>query len=152
MFLSDLIRLLLLLVLGIFQLSRASIIYGLKPDFLFVYLVFLGLDEKRWPRRIFFLALSIVLLKFLPNFTSQSLLFAAGVVLGYLVIDYFPSRLAVSFFLALTLGTFLIDLRIRGFDWLSVVLELGYNLALGLVFLSLTHLYDFKRKKKSFFR
>lgn len=111
----------------------------IKPNLIFVVLVILGIMNPNWIRRATLILVAALILKFTPGFSAFDLTFIGASVAAIILMDFLPWQQPINLFLAVTVGTAVINLDHLTF--LPLIYELILNLLLALVFFALPKLF-----------
>ena len=123
----------LIALVSLVQTTGFISINGIKPNLALALIVTIGVYEVKWLRRIIFILIAILFLKFGPYIEYQTVIFGGASALGIALIDYLPWHKHINWFFALSFAT-LIGV-VLGTGWLVLYIELIYNLMIGLIFL-----------------
>lgn len=110
----------------------------IKPNLIFVVLVILGIINPNWIKRAILILVATLILKFTPGFSLFDLTFIGTAAAAMILMDFLPWRQPINLFLAVTVGTVIIDLDHLTF--LPLIYELILNLLLAFVFFALSKL------------
>ncbi len=111
----------------------------IKPNLIFVVLMILGIMNPNWIRRVILILVAALILKFTPGFSLLDLTFIGTLVASMALMDFLPWRQPINLFLAVTIGTIIINLG--HFTFLPLIYELILNLLLAFVLFALLRLF-----------
>lgn len=123
----------------------------IKPNLIFVVLVILGIINPNWIKRVILILTAALILKFTPGLSLLDLTFVGASVAAIILIDFLPWQQLINLFLAVTIGTIIINLDHLTF--LPLIYELMLNLLLAFVFFALfklAHVPQIKLQKNRF--
>ncbi|MCL5006725.1 MAG: hypothetical protein M1153_01060 [Patescibacteria group bacterium] len=118
-------------LVGFFQLTSFLFVSSVKIDATLLALLVMSVYDKNWARRLSWLIIAAVILKFFPGFDWSLALFVLAVVAGMICIDYLPLLSIISFFIAVAISTFIVNFHFFGIEWVAVYREVLLNSAAG---------------------
>lgn len=146
MFLSFILELLIIAILGIFQLTSLPFIASVKPDVVLVVLLAMSVYDKSWTRRLAWLIVASAILKFLPGTDWRLALFAASSLFGMILVDYLPWKRFISFLIALAVSGYIVNFRLFGLQWNAVFREVILDLVIGSIIFGLASVFYAKKE------
>ncbi len=146
MFLSSILEIFAIIILGIFQLTSIPFIYYVKPDLTLLAVLAMSAYEKRWIRRIAWLIIAAAILKFTPGIDWRLALFTASAAFGMILSDYLPWKRPVNFLIAVAVSGFAVNLELFGLEWNAALREMGLDLIIGIIFFGLASVFYAKKK------
>ncbi len=145
MSLSFILEIFIIALASFVQLTNAAFFNAVKPDLALALLLAMAAYDKRWERRISWLIVAALILKFMPQFDIQALFFVLAALIGMLIIDYLPWRHWIGVVVAVIAGTLVVNFKLFGLEWGATFTEMLYNVPLALL---LTYLASLAYGKK----
>jgi len=119
------LNLLLVLILGLVQLSSVPFIYGLKPNLVLVFVIAASVFSRNSLEKIILVVFGALAIKFHPGFDWYDILFIMSALVGVSLVKYLKSQAIISVSVAVIVATIIINItKLDSFIIIEILMNL----------------------------